>query len=460
AAWITSDAISPATTRCTPRPSCTSSAPSTSRPTATPLRASTLTGRPMVSLRASQRLRTSPKPCDSSRQRHASNSSSSVSSSASRSGARPVSIATEVARSASSAGKARCARFTPTPVTIVTAVGGVPIRDSTRMPAILRPCARTSFGHFSPASMPVARRSASATATAVAIENVARSVGATLGRIRIEASRLIPGASVHVRPRRPRPDDWWSATTTVRSGAPSAASANAVVCVDSTTEKRTIDARLTVTDPVQARGELRAARLLGGEPFALARDDLGRGAVDEIRAGELRPEELDALGDSPDLLLEPRALRGEVDDPGQRDVDLRARHDGEGRVRRPARVRIDPEPRARQGVNEGAGGGEERLGAACRTQRGGENHAGRNPHLAADVADRGHDVHDGAHLALRGRVVLLPHGLRVGRDHDRLALVRQPLPDLLRDERHERVQKTQRRLEHLHQRVLGPEALG
>src|SRR2546428_425328 len=87
----------------------------------------------MLSLRASQRSGTWPKPCDSSRQRHASNSWSTASSTESRSGTRPVSIATEVARSASSAGKARCARFTPTPMTIVTGaarsastVGGLP----------------------------------------------------------------------------------------------------------------------------------------------------------------------------------------------------------------------------------------------------------------------------------------------------------------------------------------------
>src|SRR5439155_1402458 len=430
------------------------------------------------------------------RERHASNSSSTASSTESRSGTRPVSIATEVARSASSAGKARCARFTPTPMTIVTgaarsvpSVGGVPwarrgsvpptpvapvgagaarpastvdglpkvrggsdtlvpvvvrIRDSTRIPASLRPRASTSFGHLSRASMPVVRRSASATATAVAIENVARSAGAIRGRTRIEASRLVPGASFHDRPRRPRPADWWSATTTVRSGAPWAASPNATVCVDSTTERRTTGIGLAVIEPPEARRELFEERLVGGELLALARDDLGRGALDELRARELPLAELAPLGDHPDLLLEPRPLRSGVDDPGELDVDLRARHDGEGRVPRSARARVDPEARARQGLDQRAGGGEERLGAARRTQRGGEGHAVGDPHRPADVADRGHDVHDDPHLALRGRVVLLPRGLRVGRDHDRLALVRQPLPDLLRDERHERVQEAQR----------------
>src|SRR5438128_9805007 len=238
----------------------------------------------------------------------------------------------------------RCGSVPPMPVASSPAAAGTPIRDSTRIPASFRPRTRTSFGHFSRASIPVARSRASATATPVAIENVARSTGATRGRTRIETRRLVLGASAHVRPRRPRPADWWSATTTVRSAAPPAASSNAVVCVDSTTEKRTIGAGLAVIDPAETRGELRPERLLGGEPLALARDDLGRGAPDELRARELRPAELDALGEPPDLLLAPRALRGRVDDPGELDVDLRARNAGEPRVPRPARTRIDPEP--------------------------------------------------------------------------------------------------------------------
>src|SRR5437870_7204931 len=246
----------------------------------------------------------------------------------------------------------------PMPVASSSAAAGAPIRDSTRIPASFRPRTRTSFGHFSRASIPVARSRASATATPVAIENVARSTGATRGRTRIETRRLVPGASAHVRPRRPRPADWWSATTTVRSAAPPAASSNAVVCVDSTTEKRTIGAGLAVIDPAQARRELLQERLFGGEPLALARDDLGRGALDEVRARELRLAELDALGDPPDLLLEPRALRGEIDHPGELDVDLRARYDGEGRVPRSARPGVDPEARARPRLDQRAGGGE------------------------------------------------------------------------------------------------------
>src|SRR5881409_2642664 len=227
----------------------------------------------------------------------------------------------------------------PMPVASSSAADGAPIRDSTRIPASFRPRTRTSFGHFSRASIPVARRSASATATPVVIENVARSSGATRGLTRMETRRLVPGASAHVRPGRPRPADWWSATTTVRSAAPPAASSNAVVCVDSTTEKRTMGADLAAIDPAETRGELRPERLLGGEPLALARDDLGRGAPDELRPCELRREEFDALGDPRDLLLEPLAFGGQVHDAGELDVDLRARHDGERRVPRPARTR-------------------------------------------------------------------------------------------------------------------------
>src|SRR6058998_969146 len=210
------------------------------------------------------------------------------------------------------------------PVASSSAAAGAPIRDSTRIPASFRPRTRTSFGHFSRAAIPVARSRASATATPVAIENVARSTGATRGRTRIETRRLVPGASAHVRPRRPRPADWWSATTTVRSTAPSAARSKAMACVDSTTAKRTIGAGLAIIDPAQARGELCPARLLRREPLALALDDLGRSALDELGPCELRLEELDGLGDPRDLLLESRALRGEIDDAGELDVDFRA----------------------------------------------------------------------------------------------------------------------------------------
>src|SRR2546426_6994946 len=271
------------------------------------------------------------------------------------------------ARSASTVGglpEVRVAASVTGPARSASTVGGLPrvrggsdapvpalvrIRVSTRIPASLRPRARTSFGHLSRASMPVARRSASATATAVAIENVARSAGAIRGRTRIEASRLVPGASFHDRPRRPRPADWWSATTTVRSGAPRAASPNAVVCVDSTTVRRTTGIGLAVIEPPEARRELLEERLVGGEPLALVRDDLGRGALDELGARELPLAKLDALFDPPDLLLEPRPLRSGVDDPGELDVDLRARHNGEGRVPRSARARVDPEARAQIG---------------------------------------------------------------------------------------------------------------
>src|SRR2546425_6640561 len=88
----------------------------------------------------------------------------------------------------------------------------------------------------------------------------------------------------------------------VPSGAPRAASPNAVVCVDSTTERRTTGAGLAVIDPAQARRELLQERFVGGEPLALARDDLGRGALDELRARELPLAELDALFDPLDLL--------------------------------------------------------------------------------------------------------------------------------------------------------------
>src|SRR5439155_826228 len=54
-------------------------------------------------------------------------------------------------------------------------------------------------------------------------------------------------------------------------------------------------------------------------------------------------------------------------------------------------------------------------------------------------------------LELCVRLTVFLRRTRVRREHDRLALVRQPLPDLLSDERHERMQEPQGRLEHANQ---------
>ncbi|OLT15276.1 hypothetical protein BJF80_10420 [Serinicoccus sp. CUA-874] len=72
----------------------------------------------------------------------------------------------------------------------------------------------TSLGHFSRAS--TGQRltaSASRTATPAASGTQPASSGATAGSTALIA-RQSPGGEDHERPRRPRPADWWSATTT------------------------------------------------------------------------------------------------------------------------------------------------------------------------------------------------------------------------------------------------------
>ena len=78
----------------------------------------------------------------------------------------------------------------------------------------------------------------------------------------------------------------------------------------------------------------------------------------------------------------------------------------------------------------------------------------RNVHLVAAGTDGGDGLDDGLHRLLLGGeaglfVVLRPLG-----EHQELALVRKRLPDLLRDERHERVQELERLDEDIAEDVL------
>src|SRR5438309_899338 len=202
-----------------------------------------------------------------------------------------------------------------------------PVRDSRRIPAIFLPPTSTSFGHLSLVSTRATRRSASAVATAVARDSVARSACGSRGRTMIEASRLVPAGARQVRPRRPRPSSCWSATTTVRAAAPRWASAKATDWVESTVSRRTTTPGvlpLTVTDPAEARDELGVQRFLLDEPLPLLCDDVGGRALGEVRLRQLALQELDALGGLGDLLLDPLALGGEVHDAREVDVELRA----------------------------------------------------------------------------------------------------------------------------------------
>src|SRR5213593_3360828 len=212
----------------------------------------------------------------------------------------------------------------PMPMIVTSAVGPLgaeppvsardPVRDSRRIPAIFLPATSTSFGHLSLVSTRATRRSASAVATAVARDSVGRSACGSRGRTMIEASRLVPAGARQVRPRRPRPSSCWSATTTVRSAAPRSASAKATDWVESTVSRWTIAAGAlprAIIDPGETRQKLGAKRLLLGEPLPFPGHDLGGRPLGELGPGQLALEEFDALGGTPDLLLEALALGGE-----------------------------------------------------------------------------------------------------------------------------------------------------
>src|SRR5437899_5238933 len=194
------------------------------------------------------------------------------------------------------------------PMPMIVTSGGIPavtelpvsaraaVRDSRRIPAIFLPPTSTSFGHLSLVSTRATRRSASAVATAVARDSVARSACGSRGRTMIEASRLVPAGAREVRPSRPRPASCWSATTTVRSAAPRSASAKATDWVESTVPRRTMTPDVLppgVIEPAEARDELGAHGFLLDETLSLLRDDLGGRALGEVRLRQLRLREPD-----------------------------------------------------------------------------------------------------------------------------------------------------------------------
>src|SRR5690606_41067558 len=70
--------------------------------------------------------------------------------------------------------------------------------------------------------------------------------------------------------------------------------------------------------PRQRCLQLRLPRLGGRQLLALLLDHLGGGAGDEVGVAQLLVEMADVAVEGGDLLLQPGALGGEVDDPGQR----------------------------------------------------------------------------------------------------------------------------------------------
>src|SRR5262245_25406335 len=96
-----------------------------------------------------------------------------------------------------------------------------------------------------------------------------------------------------------------------------------------------------IVDPREARLKLRSQCLLLAEALPLAGYDLRGRALGELGPRQLAFEELDGLGSAFDFLLETLALAGEVDDPGQIDVELGAVDDRHRRIPRPSRSWVD-----------------------------------------------------------------------------------------------------------------------
>src|SRR5438034_2128051 len=93
----------------------------------------------------------------------------------------------------------------------------------------------------------------------------------------------------------------------------------------------------SVIQPTEAGGQLRVQRFLLRELLALLFDDLGGGALDEVRSPELRPHEAKRIVGSLDLLLESLAFRRDIDHAGEIDVELGGADHAEGGALRPAR---------------------------------------------------------------------------------------------------------------------------
>src|SRR5579875_2708442 len=124
--------------------------------------------------------------------------------------------------------------FRPIPTTSASSASG---NRSTRIPPSLASSRlTTSFGHFNPSVMPVASRMPSTTAIPASSGNICqRGASGRAGRSSTEKVSAVPGGACQLRPRRPRPARWKSATTTRPSGSPVRAAAATSSLVDSVT---------------------------------------------------------------------------------------------------------------------------------------------------------------------------------------------------------------------------------
>ena len=103
--------------------------------------------------------------------------------------------------------------------------------------------ARRSLGHLSIGVKPATASTASAMASPAAIVRRCTESIAISGRSNTDMSSDAPAGATHVRPKRPRPALWWSATTTVPEASPSLAASRRYRLVESTSGRRIIGPR-------------------------------------------------------------------------------------------------------------------------------------------------------------------------------------------------------------------------
>src|SRR6185503_8051237 len=206
--------------------------------------------------------------------------------------------------------------------------------------------------------------------------------------------------------------------------------------------------------PHRAQALLRALELVErllelAEALVLLLHDLRLRLAQEVLVPELLLHALEIREQLLRLARETRALLVQVHEPIERKEDLGALHHGRRRHRRARAVTRELEvldTRERLHLRgETVQEVELRLAAPHHDRHG---LPGRYLRFHAEIAHRDHDTLQEPHLALGLGVE--PRLLRLGprRERQRLAVVRDRLPQLLGHERHERVQQSQDPVQH------------
>ena len=184
---------------------------------------------------------------------------------------------------------------------------------SARIPANLRsgpdpsPGHTRSFGHFNRGVTPA--RSATASDAARATVIVANPATAAGGRSSTVSISDAPGGASQVRPRRPRPAVWWSATTTVPSGSPCRASSSTSVFVEPVSATHRTSAKRLPSSAARDRASASAAAIRSSVIVAVNRPVGHDRKTNRTRFPSHRSEPLDSTAMLSKILI---ANRGEI----------------------------------------------------------------------------------------------------------------------------------------------------